>query len=299
MGVLRRVFAWAGDPPDTSQGSKAQAFVVILLTHLMARSWVASWKADSFHLGYALAACLFASFGLLYVLGKPGGPTRRAALWLAAALQCAIVATTFPEVANHRYLEMLCILFVALFEIDRAEDCRSLVAALRWTFVIVLFHTGLQKLLYGTYFDGQFLAYEIAAEERFADFLKYFMSSEEYVRVRGLAGRDPGAGPFAVSSPAFLVISNLVWILELTIPVALMWRPTRALAAVAAIVFTFSLQLGARELMFGLLCANLGLLFFLRPVNRFFIVPLLVIYALLILVAAQPDWLPLPDPEFN
>ena len=47
------------------------------------------------------------------------------------------------------------------------------VTALLWLLMIVLFYSGAQKLVYGYYFGGEFLAYVTATEDRFAFFFRH------------------------------------------------------------------------------------------------------------------------------
>jgi hypothetical protein len=134
-------------------------------------------------------------------------------------------------------------------------------AGLRWLTVLVLFHTGLQKLLYGHYWRGDFLAFMVGRGERFADLFRWILPPAEIAR---LASHDPfreGAGPYRVSEPLFVAASNLVWIAEVALPAGLILRRTRAAAAFAALAFVLVIQLGAREMGFALLFGNLLLLF--------------------------------------
>ena len=281
MDWARRLLNVASEPMRTDQATKVRAFASILMIHLAARAWVAGFKADSIDTRYIVAASVLTLLMFAVFVGRWARP----ALIMATIVQLAIIAKTFPEVANHRYLETFCIAALASFDLSKSEERTTLLELLRWALVIVFFHTGVQKVLYGMYFDGQFLGYEIAASGRFALFFQGFLPAEEFERLRSLAPRRPGEGPFAVQSTLFLMMANGVWIFEMIAPAFMLWKRTRVWAAVLAISFTLSLQCGAREFMFALLFTNMALLFVPKAVNRWFIVPLSLIYLYFILLA--------------
>jgi hypothetical protein len=133
-------------------------------------------------------------------------------------------------------------------------------AGLRWLAAIVLFHTGLQKLLYGHYFAGDFLAFMVGRGDRFADLFRWVLPSAEVARLAGYDALRSGAGPYRVGEPLFVALSNAVWIAELVLPLGLLARRTRGLAAAAAAALVLAIQLGAREAGFALLFVNLLLL---------------------------------------
>jgi hypothetical protein len=87
-------------------------------------------------------------------------------------------------------------------------------------------------------------------------------------RLRALHPLAPGNGPYAIRSPLALLIANGVYVFEMVTPVLLIWRRTRPYAAVAVLIVLAGIEVGARELLFGVLFVNLLLLFFARPVNR-------------------------------
>lgn len=288
MDWATRMLSAAAEPVRSDQLTKVRAFASILMIHLAGRFWISAFKAGYVDSRYLVAAIVLTVLLLAVLAGKCVRP----ALAAATVVQLVIIATTFPEVSNHRYLETLCVGALACFDLSKSEERSTLLEFLRWSLVIVFFHTGLQKLIYGTYFDGQFLAYEIAVSDRFAMLFQYFLPAEEFERIRSLGGRVPGAGPFAVQSAFFLVISNGVWILEMIVPPFMLWRKTRVAAILIAISFTLGIQCGAREFNFALLFTNIGLLFLPGAINRWFIVPFALVYTYLIFQAAGLlDWL--------
>lgn len=62
-------------------------------------------------------------------------------------------------------LELLAVAWLAMMNPDREDDA-LLGSVLMWMTATVLFYTGLQKVLYGTYFDARFLGFMVAADDR-------------------------------------------------------------------------------------------------------------------------------------
>ncbi|HJS73093.1 MAG TPA: hypothetical protein VJ921_02315, partial [Vicinamibacteria bacterium] len=162
----------------------------------------------------------------------------------------------------------------------RAGAERTLaLATLRWIAAIVLFAIGLQKVLHGTYFHGEFLAFHVAHGERFANLFDWVLPPTEMARLKTLGAAAgalppaegfrafdtpppaPGSGPYRFASLPALALSNFVWIFELAAPAFLVFRRTRAAAAIAVIVFLAAVESGAYEIMFGVLFVNVMLLF--------------------------------------
>jgi hypothetical protein len=209
---------------------------------------------------------------------------QRFAAPIAAGVLVFSIVRFFPNLANHTFFLLLALLPFVAWNLDRTEERHLALGTLRWTAAIVLFSTGVQKVLYGTYFHGEFLAFQIAHGERFADFFRFVVPGEEIARLKALgaaAGALPGAegmrayvtqppsagaGPYRLESPVALAAVNLVWIFELVAPVLLLWRKTRTAAAVAIALFLVTIELGALELMFGVLFTGTVLLFFRRNV---------------------------------
>ena len=73
---------------------------------------------------------------------------------------------------------------------------------LDWLGVIVLFYSGLQKLLYGTYFRGQFLAFTVAQIDTFRKAMGFLLPAGELARLRSLSPLDP-ASAYRTSAPLF------------------------------------------------------------------------------------------------
>ena len=103
-------------------------------------------------------------------------------------------------------------------------------------------------------------------------------------------------GSFAVRWP-FVLASNAVVVAEVLLPWLLLLRPTRLLAAIAAIALMVSIQVGALEMGFAMLFTNLLLLFVPAGWNA----RLLPAFGLVLLwaVGAAAGWLPGDPSRWN
>lgn len=186
---------------------------------------------------------------------------------LAVPVLLLQLAATFPFADNHFVLEVLVVAVLAAVGRNGDGEAEALQGVL-WVIAIVLFQTGLQKVLHGQYFEGEFLAFMVGRGGRFGDVFAWMLSP---VEVEQLAAYDPlrsGAGPYRVDSMAFVIVSNLVWLAEIALAALLLWTRTRAVAATVSIAFVLALQLGAREVGFALLFSCLLLSFLPSDVGR-------------------------------
>jgi len=283
-----RILGIAASADRSSEAAILAAFRLFIAMHVTAETWLwALSEAAGFEQPVRLALAAFVTGCLL--ASQMEGWQRRALLAMFAALAVEQV-WVFPVGANHFFLEMVLVGALAFFDTERDErEGELFLLAARWMTVIVLFYTGLQKVLYGTYFDGQFLAFQLANGDRFGHFFA-LLDPSEVERLRTLAPVRPGAGPFRLESPVLLVASNLVWVLEMALPALMLWRRTRHWALFVSGGFVIMLQLGAQEVMFSVLFANLCLLFADRPYNRWLLPVLPLVY--LYLIGARLGYLP-------
>ncbi|MEO1912300.1 MAG: hypothetical protein ABGW98_00475, partial [Myxococcales bacterium] len=199
-------------------------------------------------LGRMAATVLLPAYVLSAVVGLSARSMRPYCLALSLAMTTWWLVLAWPHFANHLFLEWSVLLFLVLSQRDPELGMK----AARWMIVIVLFHSGLQKMVMGQYFNGAFLAFNTATIQNFSDFMGLVLSGDEFARIREMAGK-PGTGPYAVSDPLFVVMSNLVWIGEMSLGPLLLFKKTRKFAVAAAIALIVSIELGARELIFGCL----------------------------------------------
>lgn len=238
-----------------------------VLMHMAARSFLTIAPTPEMGASDVLrgATVLVAIAGLMPRFARP-------ATAIATLLVLGDVLVTLPDTANHVFLEWLCLVLLTLFDEQDEDEAPLLLQGLRWMTGVFFFYTGLQKVLYGYYFDGQFLAFLAATDERFRLFFQHLIPSEELERLRAFnlslvdadAGRwkpRVGAGPYRVDSLIFVLVSNITYIFEMVAGLLLLLPRTRVVAALASIVFVIMIELAARELTFGALMINLLLLF--------------------------------------
>lgn len=217
-------------------------------------------------------------------------PTRRTAFAGLALNQIFVVAWDYPFAGNHAYLEAILCALAAVIDPREEADRVLFLRSLRWIGVVVLFSSGLHKLIQGYYFSGEFLAYALWGES-FRPVLQVFMPDGEFTRLVALKGAV-GDGPYAVASPLFVLLSNSVWALEMATAVLLIPRSTRPIAVGAGLALVLAFEIAAREVFFGILFANLLLLHLPgRPsVMRPAAFALLLGYLLAVRLGVGPSW---------
>jgi len=260
-----RVLSLTDDDDRSAQAAIVRAFTVFLLCHLVVRTLQWTMRADDWipaRVGMTAALAVCALVGWWW-------PARtRVAAAAALGLLAIKLVASFPTTSNHFFIEFLCLALVVLCDADVGDERALLLSGARWLTVIVLFYSGVQKVLYGTYFDAQFLGLSIGHKPGLAWMFSQLLPADEMARLRALHPLAPGSGPYAIRSPLALLIANGVYVFEMATPVLLVWRRTRPYAAVAVLIVIACIEVGARELLFGVLFVNLLLLFFARPVNR-------------------------------
>jgi len=229
-----------------------------LLLHVAARNFILlpTIRAEEPIWVYWVSMALIVCSAVAMVPSAP-----RFVTWGAAAFAAVHVAGTLPQTANHTFIEALCLGFVALLDQNVSGERDLLLKALRWMTLIFFFYSGLQKVMHGYYFDGQFLSFVTAEQENFSLVFRHIIPAAELVRLKSLSATELGMGPYRAESALVVLISNAVYLFELAIPVLLLRTKTRTAAAVMAMVFVVGIELGARELFFGTLTISLLTLF--------------------------------------
>ncbi len=283
--MLAGALDWTADAPGVSSARHLRAFRVLLLAHVAVQSWAWAIRPTPPPVTfppfavYASAAAL-TGLCLAALLGRG-----RLACVLALPLVGWQLAWLFPLAANHNFLAFVLMGLCASFELEEPEEEALLVQSLRWVAVLIFFWAGVQKVLHGMYFRGEFLTWMVAqGVERWADIFGWMLPDGEVARLRSLPRYMSGAGPYRVDSALFLMAANSVWIGEIALGVGLVFRRTRELAALGAIGLVFLIQLAPREFMFALLYTNLMLLFVRGEWNRRLLPVFLVLYAWLLAV---------------
>ena len=281
MSVADRLLSrMDGDAPG-SQPGKIQAFQIILALVIATEYWVKALNAWDELVAVELVELAVAT-GLAAAVIH--GRWRRIALGGFAVLQLWYVAAHFPHAGNHRYLEMVLAFVLAFLNDEEKDERRLALRAVRWIVITVLFYSGLQKLVHGYWLRGQFLAYSVW-REHFRGALELVLPAAEIERLSSYAAMA-GDGPYLVSTPVLAVISNSVWILEITMALLLIPRVTRGAAWVAGCVFVVVTELVAREMMFGVEFVAALSLFAWRDVTRWLVIPAAIVLAVLICMRA-------------
>lgn len=216
---------------------------------------------------------LASAAGVALALASVAGPlvvfpaTRALAFAGLAVAEIAAISESFPWTGNHRYFELFLCLFAAGLDVRVVEERRLLVRAVQWLTFVVLFTSGLQKLVHGFYFGGHYLAY-MAHEETFRPVLGFLLPADELARLASIR-RAVGAGPYTVSSLPFVVASNLVWVAEMGLAVLLLIPATRRLAVLGTVLMLVAIETAARELFFGMLFVNSLLVFWPTAIGRY------------------------------
>jgi len=267
--VLDSLFDRLSPAPGPANARCLQTLRSLVLLHAAVRTW--AWASSMLAATSGLEAATTLAFALTMSAAAAATLIPRFGRWaaaVAAGLLTAELVSSFPGTPNHVYLEYLCVLlFASLTEDDEVEG-PLLLATLRWMTVVVLFYTGLQKLLGGYFVNGEFLVWAVSARDRFGDVFALLLPGGELERIRALDGLTVGSGPYRTHYLPFLIASNAVWVAELVLPVLLVVRNTRVLAAVASIALILAIQVGAREVMFALLFSQLLLLFVDGGISR-------------------------------
>jgi hypothetical protein len=223
------------------------------------------------HLTIASLCCLLA----LHV------PWRRAALAMLALSHAILAWQSFPSTGNHVYLEAALCALGATLRTDDAAERAVYYRAVRWLVIVVLFWSGLQKLVHGYWVHGQYLAFALS-RSTFRPVLGVLAGQDELARLTRFSGAI-GDGPYLVRSWTLLAASNVVWIAELLLAPLLLWPRTRRGAAIAALALVALVELGAREAFFGLVFANAALLYLSAAVHRRAIAAVTVILVAILL----------------
>ena len=230
-----------------------QAFVLIVVAEYWLRA-IPKWGLLGRHYDVLLGVSTVAGAAILAVprLRRPGF----AALALA---HLVLLWSEFPSSGNHAYLETYVCLLAVLLRPDDPDESLLELRALRWLAVIVLFFSGVQKLAHGYWVNGEYLVFSLGSET-YRTLLGWTLPADELARIARMSG-EVGDGPYRVASMLLLVLANGTWLAEIALAPALVWRRTRTVALVGALLLIAEIELVAGEVFFGLVFASLLLLF--------------------------------------
>lgn len=257
MGVL----AWTAEPATEAVGRNLRALRTLVVGH-WAVEW-SSWAIAPLPPPATLPVWVSATCGALLFALTALTFAGRARWACTAALPIALFGcvTVFPLLPNHTALATLVLGLLAFLEID-GEEGALLLATLRWMTVLVFVWAGVQKLVHGLYFRGEFLTWMIAhGPDAWRGVFGLFVSAEEVARLAALPRFALDVGPYRIASLPLLVASNGVWVGEIGLGVGLLWRRLRLVAALGALALVLMIQSAPYEWMFALLYVELLLLF--------------------------------------
>jgi len=277
-----RWLALAGPGDEQGWRPNLTAFRRLVFVHMVVRNYLllpdTGGSFGSLETPLRLAAIVIGLVGLAPGFG----------VW-AARIGCFVIGgeilNTLPEGTNHVAVELALLFFLGLLDERDEDEALLLLPAVRWFVAVFFLYTGVQKLLHGYYTQGQFLAFAAGTEDRFAALFRWFIPGEELARLQsynevvqatgeplqirpGVMRPRVGAGPYIIDSFLFKALSNLVYVFEIAAGAALVVPRLRSLAALSIMVFVVFIELGARELTFGLLMMSLLLLFLKGAWNR-------------------------------
>jgi hypothetical protein len=196
-------------------------------------------------------------------------PGRRLGAGLGIGAVALMMLWSFPETPNHWYLLGASIVLVGAPRLCQSTDAGRYTFLLRALGASVVFGSGAQKVMYGCYDHGEFLAVKVAtAEERFGPF-SALVSAAEREELRSLATPSVVVGgPFEIRSFWPLLASRVTVTLELLLPVLMRGGRFRTPATGMALGFLVAIQVLAREVTFALAMTCILSLFFAPRTQR-------------------------------
>ena len=285
MRWFDQLLAFLDDANPRSTPAKMRAFEISLVVLCSTEIWARGLEVHERGMPYSW------SIPIVVTLGGAAACVpawrQRGFLLLALAMVVA-VWDAFPTTGNHVYLECFLCGLCALLDPSKKEEQRLLTRSLRWVTCVIMLFAGIQKLVHGYYTNGLMPAF-LLQERRFERVFELLLPASEAQRIHSYDGLD-GAGPYLVSTPLWLLASNLVWMLEIALALALFAPRSRPAAVGVGIVFVTLIETGAREILFGLLFVNLLLMFLNSAANRRFL-PITVVTCVVIILM-RLGWLP-------
>ncbi len=269
-----------GDAPELVS-PKIDGLRKFILLYGAARSWLWLIYGAQIEAGAVVpsAVALSVCAALAWVPGRAHWAPRVAVPFLLWQL-----AASFPFADNHFVLEVLVVGVLAVVGPNGEGEGLALQGVL-WVTAVVFFQTGLQKVLHGQYFRGEFLAFMVGRGGRFGEVFSWILPQAEVARLAAYDALRSGAGPYRVDSTAFVVVSNVVYLAEIGLAPLMLLRRTRVVAAVGALALVLLIQLGAREVGFALLFGNLLLLFLPNTLGRR-LLPAFSVFVIWVVLAA-------------
>jgi uncharacterized membrane protein YhaH (DUF805 family) len=249
------------------RGLAVQTLRRLVLLHLCVQEWFVWLQAKDPPYSKQVVLLCACAYALSLCVGWRARWSR-AAFALALVVSILRLANQFPFAANHHYLELGVLALGTLFDDRREGEDQLLLQSCRWLVATVLFWAGLQKILHGYYFGGEFLSYAISQEARFAQIFGVLLPSDELIRLQSYGRPAPlGAGPYRAESWALVLVSNATYLMEILVALGLLVRRLRPFALCGALALIVAIEVAAREVLFGALFLGLVSLFARRALN--------------------------------
>jgi hypothetical protein len=272
-------FAFLDGPDPAVERRRADGFLAVFLvvfgTEYLVRA-IPKWPG--------LPIPYTVSVALIMVLSVAGlrRTWRRTAFLGLAAVHLHVLWLEFPASANHAYLELFICLLGAFLDVEHPEERRHLLRAARWLTCLVLFYSGLAKVVHGYWFHGEMLAHQLKFSS-YRPVLGLLLPGDEFGRLVAFTAQV-GDGPYRVQHLPFVVVSNAVYLLEMGLAGLLAIRRTRPFAVLPALALMVAIEAGAREFFFGLVFGNALLLFTRRDTNTAAWWPVAAVLVLLVAI---------------
>jgi hypothetical protein len=266
---------------EVVRARQIRGFAIMLAMVLAAEYWSRALQRWEHLDGFLIAAVAAVSF-----FSALAGATawRRLGFAGLSITLAAVVIRFFPASGNHEYLGLVFCLLCLFLDPRRPGESALFVDAIRWLVCVVLFWAGIQKVVHGLYFEGEYLAYSLSRES-YGSVFAWLLPAPELTRLAAYGG-EVGSGPYRADGLAFLIVSNLTYAAEIALVAGLLWRRTRKLALAVTLALLIAIQSAAREVFFALVLGNALLLFLDSDVNRRLIGPLALLLAGLLLMRA-------------
>jgi len=173
---------------------------------------------------------------------------------LLAAYHLFKVISYFPMSGNHRYLELLIYLSLAVV------PAQQMGRLLRYAILTIFFYSGLQKALYGYYWSGEIFAIQafLPPESHLVAFRMQLQALSDVfgLSLPSLAVERDWSRHIALDIPAwmdtaFKVMGRAALAAEIGLPPLVLWRRTRKLALAALLAFSAYIGIFASEYEFA------------------------------------------------
>ena len=195
---------------------------------------------------------------------------------ILAAYHFLRVASDLPLSGNHRYLEMLIYLSLAVVPFQEVGKL------LRYAILTIFFYSGLQKALHGYYGSGEMFAIQafFSPEALVSVFRLQLQTVQQLIGLPlpalGLEGdwsRHVSLDIPAWMETTFAIMGRSTLAAEIGLPLLVLWRRTRKPAIAALIAFSIYIGIFASEYEFA--STNIAcLLLFLHPRHMRWALPL-------------------------